>query len=68
MIRSMTTAREMIEQAKSGTMTGPPLMMTPIESNMFIALLVGCDPIWVPSLVGTHVLVSNRNATGQEAG
>jgi hypothetical protein len=30
----MTTAREIIEQARSGTMTGPPLMIMPIKSNM----------------------------------
>jgi hypothetical protein len=39
MIRSMTTAREIIEQARSGTMTGPPLMMMTIEPNTLIALV-----------------------------
>ena len=34
MMRSMTTAREMMEQASSGTMTGPPLMMIPTKSNI----------------------------------
>jgi len=66
----MTTARETIEQARSGTITGPPLMIMPIKSNTLIALLVGCDPIWVPSLyslVETRVLVSNRNASGEAA-
>ena len=38
MMRSMTTASEMIEQARSGTITGPPLMRMPIKSNTFIAL------------------------------
>jgi hypothetical protein len=38
MIRSMTTAKEMIEQARSGTITGPPLMMMPIKSNTLVAL------------------------------
>jgi hypothetical protein len=31
----MTTAREMIEQARSGTITGPPFMIMPIRSNKF---------------------------------
>jgi hypothetical protein len=34
----MTTAKETIEQAKSGTITGPPLMMMPVKSNTFLAL------------------------------
>ena len=38
MIRSMTTAKEMIEQASSGTITGPPLMMMPMKSNTLIGL------------------------------
>jgi hypothetical protein len=34
----MTTARETIEQASSGTITGPPLMMIAMKSNTLIGL------------------------------
>ena len=37
-IRSMTTANEIIEQASSGTITGPPLMIMPIKSNTVFTL------------------------------
>jgi hypothetical protein len=58
----------MIEQARSGAMTDPPLMMMPIDSSMFVALLIGHDPTSLPSFydLGHTRLVSNGDASGEE--